>query len=160
MKGTAWTQEKLAFCRAYLQAPDVERAAQLAGVEDGYALLRQKDVQRYLMKARQGARDAIQREDVVRCLCRLAFSRPNDAVALACGQNCGSIENMDLAAVAEFKHREGQTEVKFLDRVRALQALGALLGGGEGGDDTARAFFQALEDAAGPSEKRGSDTVD
>lgn len=75
-------------------------------------------------------------------------------------QNCGSIENMDLAAVAEFKHREGQTEVKFLDRVRALQALGELLGGGEGGDDTARAFFQALEDAAGPSEKRGSDTVD
>lgn len=43
MKGTAWTQEKLAFCRAYLQAPDVERAAQLAGVEDGYALLRQKE---------------------------------------------------------------------------------------------------------------------
>ena len=66
---------------------------------------------------------------------------------------------MDLAAVAEFKHREGQTEVKFLDRVRALQALGELLGG-EGGDDTAQAFFQALEDAASVAEKRGSETVD
>ena len=80
-------------------------------------------------------------------------------IALACGQIHGGIEAMDLAAVAEFKHREGQTEVKFLDRVRALQALGELLGG-EGGDDTAQAFFQALEDAASVAEKRGSETVD
>ena len=128
-------------------------------MEDGYVLLRQKDVRRYLTKARQGVQDAIQKEDVVRCLCRLAFSRPNDAIALACGQIHGGIEAMDLAAVAEFKHREGQTEVKFLDRVRALQALGELLGG-EGGDDTAQAFFQALEDAASVAEKRGSETVD
>lgn len=158
MKGTAWTREKQIFCRTYLQTPDVERAEQASGVEDGYVLLRQKDVRRYLTKARQGVQDAIQKEDVVRCLCRLAFSRPNDAIALACGQIHGGIEAMDLAAVAEFKHREGQTEVKFLDRVRALQALGELLGG-EGGDDTAQAFFQALEDAASVAEKRGSETV-
>ena len=159
MTGTAWTREKQNVCRTYLQTPDVERAEQASGVEDGYVLLRQKDVRRYLTKARQGVQDAIQKEDVVRCLCRLAFSRPNDAIALACGQIHGGIEAMDLAAVAEFKHREGQTEVKFLDRVRALQALGELLGG-EGGDDTAQAFFQALEDAASVAEKRGSETVD
>ena len=106
MKGTAWTREKQIFCRTYLQTPDVERAEQASGVEDGYVLLRQKDVRRYLTKARQGVQDAIQKEDVVRCLCRLAFSRPNDAIALACGQIHGGIEAMDLAAVAEFKHRE------------------------------------------------------
>ena len=96
MKGTAWTREKQIFCRTYLQTPDVERAEQASGVEDGYVLLRQKDVRRYLTKARQGVQDAIQKEDVVRCLCRLAFSRPNDAIALACGQIHGGIEAMDL----------------------------------------------------------------
>ena len=88
MKGTAWTREKQIFCRTYLQTPDVERAEQASGVEDGYVLLRQKDVRRYLTKARQGVQDAIQKEDVVRCLCRLAFSRPNDAIALACVMRC------------------------------------------------------------------------
>ena len=81
-----------------------------------------------------------------RRLCQIAFSQPNDAVALACGQQYGNIENLDLAAVAEFKRKEEQIEVKFLDRVRALQVLGELLNGTESNaEDTARDFFRALE---------------
>lgn len=159
MKGTAWTREKQIFAEPICRRRMWSGRNRHLEWKTGMFCCGRKDVRRYLTKARQGVQDAIQKEVVWRCLCRLAFSRPNDAIALACGQIHGGIEAMDLAAVAEFKHREGQTEVKFLDRVRALQALGELLGG-EGGDDTAQAFFQALEDAASVAEKRGSETVD
>ena len=82
------------------------------------------------------AKDLVRPEDVVRCVSEIAFSRPNDAVALACGQR-GRVEAMD--------------EVKFVDRLRALELLWTLLGGSGGGDGAARDFLQALEDAGAGS---------
>ena len=78
---------------------------------------------------RKSIREIVKQEDVLRFLCQIAFSQPNDAVALACGQQYGNIENLDLAAVARFKRE--QIEVKFLDHLRALQVLGELLNGTE-----------------------------
>lgn len=89
--------------------------------------------------------------DVVRRVTEIAFSDPADAVALACGQQCRPAADMDLAAVSEFKCKDGLGEVKFLDRLRALELLWSLLGGGSGGEDAAaQAFLQALEDRAAP----------
>lgn len=93
-------------------------------------------------------------EDVVRRVSEIAFSRPNDALALACGQR-GSLETMDLAAVAEFKCKDDSGEVKFVDRLRALELLWTLLGGSGGGDGAARDFLQALEDAGAGHEGDG-----
>ncbi len=139
-------QNEKDFCCAYLNTLDANRAAQLCGTENGYEILQQKNIQQYLKQMRKSVREMVQPEDVLRRLCQIAFSQPNDAVALACGQQYGNIENLDLAAVAEFKRKEEQIEVKFLDRVRALQVLGELLNGTESNaEDTARDFFRALE---------------
>ncbi len=129
MSKTTLDERTRAFCGRYLETLDAERAARETGTEDAWAVLRRKDVQRYLERARQCAGETVGPEDVVRRLCQIAFSRPNDAVALACGQQQGAIGDLDLAAVAEFKWKPECAEVKFLDRVRALQALGELLGG-------------------------------
>lgn len=145
------------FCRAYLERPDAEYAARESGVKDGWKTLESEEVQRCLERARQSAWESIRLEDVVRRLCQIAFSRPNDAVALACGVTCKSVAELDLLAVAEFKSREGAAEVKFLDRVRALQILGELLcGGREEAGAAARDFFQALEESAGALGADGS----
>ena len=147
MRKTGLDENKRGFCRLYLETMDAHGAGAACGV-DGWELLGQKDVQRYLEKARACAARAVGPEDIVRRLCRIAFSRPNDAVALACGCADRGVQDMDLLAVSEFKYREGCAEVKFCDRVRALQALGELLRSEHEDDDTAREFFQALQDSA------------
>ena len=138
------------FCGVYLDTMDARRAAEQAGTENGYELLSRKDVQRYLERLRKSAGETVKPEDVIRRLCQIAFSRRNDAVALACGQKRGAVAELDLAAVAEFKYKEDSAEVKFFDRVRALQVLGELLGKQEDGSDgAARDFLAALEACAG-----------
>ena len=94
------------FCGVYLDTMDARRAAEQAGTENGYELLSRKDVQRYLERLRKSAGETVKPEDVIRRLCQIAFSRPNDAVALACGQKRGAVAELDLAAVAEFKYKE------------------------------------------------------
>ena len=145
------------FCRFYLDTLDAQRAADRAGTDDGYELLSRKDVQRYLARLRKSAAETAEPEDVIRRLCQIAFSRPNDAVALACGQRCGAVAELDLAAVSEFKCKEDSGEVKFLDRIRALQVLGELLGKQEPNrDGAARDFLAALEACAGAEGSDGT----
>lgn len=140
-----------AFCRAYLRTLDPQRAAAEAGVEDGWALLRDQDVQKKLTQMREGLADQIRREDAVRRLAELAFGRANDgaALALAPPEERRDIGALDLSAVSELKVTDKGVEIKFLDRVRALEVLCELLEDDSGG---AAAFFQALEDAGGEVE--------
>ena len=71
-------------------------------------------------------------------------------------EGLGAVAELDLAAVAEFKCKEDSAEVKFLDRVRALQVLGELLGNQEDGSDgEARDFLAALEACAGAEGRDG-----
>ena len=142
-------ENKRQFCRVYLDSLDAQRAAADCGAEDGWALLAQKDVQRCLAQAREYAGQSVGMEDILRRLCQIAFSRPNDAVALACGAANDAIPDLDLMAVSEFKYKDGAAEVKFADRVRALQVLGELLSSDRTDDSTAAEFFQALQESAG-----------
>ena len=84
------------------------------------------------------------REDVIEALKEIAFGRVNRGVELTylSEPTAQLIRKMDLSAVAEFKRNaNGTVEVKFVDRVKALSALG-------GGDaDEAAEFLQALEQA-------------
>lgn len=139
------------FCRAYLDALDVENAARRSGVEDGYRALERRCVQRSIERARHAAARMVGIEDIVRQLCRIAFSKPNDGVALACDLKSHAVGSLDLMAVSEFKCKDGAREIKFFDRVKALELLAALLGAQKDGSGTAaEEFFLALEDAAAP----------
>lgn len=138
-------EQKRRFCAAYLRTMDPVRAAREAGLRDGIAALEEPVVQRQLARMRRVTEGQILREDAVRRLCELAFGRANDAVALAMEPG-RRVEELDLAAVAEWRSKaDGTVEIKFIDRVKALEALCNQLESGEG--DGAEKLFRALEEA-------------
>ncbi len=146
MADTLNTLRRNAFCRAYLQTLDPERSAAQAGLEDGWALLRRQDVRKELERLREGQREQLLREDAVRRLAALAFGRANDAatLALSAPEARPAVEGLDLSAVSELKVSDRGVEIKFLDRVRALETLCELLSDSSGGG---AAFLQALREA-------------
>lgn len=90
----------------------------------------------------------ISRADILQELKKIALSRPNAGIELACQERPTRqmIRRLDLSAVSEFKRNSaGSVELRFIDRVKALQALYELLDGGTDEDET-DAFFRALED--------------
>lgn len=141
-------QEDDAFCRAYLRTMDPEQAAAAAGREDGFHLLRRRQLQERLEQMRSGAAEQLRREDVLRRLAQLAFGRANDAVRLALRPETADPDRLDLSALAELKVTDRGVEIKLTDRVRALETLWNLLSCGDGSEG-AEALYQALEEAAG-----------
>jgi len=142
-------KQERAFCAAYLESMDPERAAAASGCEDGFAMLERPGTRTRLEQMRSAAAAELKREDVVRRLARLAFGRANDAVRLALSPREAEPSELDLSAVAEFKVTDkGGVEVRLVDRVRALEALFGLLGDDSGGVG-AEELYQALEAAAG-----------
>ena len=90
------------------------------------------------------------RKAVLRQIRKLAESRVNDAVRLAflSEEELGELEKLDLSAVAEFKRNSsGTVELKFIDRLAALQWL---MDRAEE-DPKAKRLYEALEGAAGPA---------
>lgn len=76
---------------------------------------------------------------------RLAFGSVTDAVRLLFEEGTtSSLEGMDLFNVSEIKRlKGGGMEIKFADRLKALQCLEQLEHDGDG-----TAFYQALEASA------------
>ena len=134
------------FCAGYLRTLDPERAAEEAGVKDGWALLADEAVRQELAGMRTLRAGEVRREDALRRLTELAFGRANDAVVLALSPERErlDVQGLDLSAVSEFKVTEkGAVEIRFLDRIKALEALCLLLerqADEEGAEDLIRAL--------------------
>ena len=132
------------FCRAYLRTMDPERAALEAGCRDGCTCLAAPGTQKRLDRMREAAAGQLRREDVLRRLAQLAFGQANDGVRLAMQGQSALAEGLDLSAVAEIRVTDkGGVEIRFLDRVKALEALCVLLERQEG-EAGAEAFLRAL----------------
>lgn len=139
-----------AFCETYLRTLDPARAAAACGLPDGFSYLAGKGVQQRLERMRE-TWAGVRREDVLRRLTQLAFGSVADAVELALHPGETVPAGLDLSAVAEFKVTDkGGVEIRFVDRLRALEALTGLLERDQGG---ARALYEALAEAA---EEEGS----
>ena len=83
----------------------------------------------------------ITQEDVTRRLAELAFGKANDCVRLALEEK-PKVGRLDLSLLSEVKRSDrGAVEVKLIDRLRALEALGGMVGDEEG---EMKAFLQAL----------------
>ena len=134
------------FCRTYLRTMDPERAAAAVGRRDGFALLGQRGNREKLERMRGDAAAQLRREDALRRLAQLAFGQANDPVRLALERETVDPRELDLSALAELKVSDRGVEIKLVDRVRALEALCALLEDSGGG---AEELYQALEEAAG-----------
>lgn len=92
----------------------------------------------------EGMRAKATRERVIQRLYEMALARANDAVKLAYCQEPteDEIRRLDLGAVAEFRRSNlGSVEIRFIDRVKALQALAGML---EGEGCEAEEFFRAM----------------
>ena len=76
------------------------------------------------------AEEKRQREQLIRQVRRLTRARVNDAVKLAylSGEALEAIDGLDLTAMTEFKRAgNGAVEIKFTDRLKALQVLEKLM---------------------------------
>ena len=83
----------------------------------------------------------LQRRDIQRRLAELAFGRANDCVKLVL-EHSPQVDELDLSLLSEVKRSDrGAVEVKLIDRLRALEALGGMVGNEEG---EMKAFLQAL----------------
>ena len=117
-----------------------------------FAQLAAERTQRRLEQMREAAVGQLRREDALRRLAQLAFGQANDGVELALRGREASAEGLDLSAVAEIRVTDkGGVEVKFVDRVRALEALCGLLGG-----DTGRGAEELLQALSAAGEEEGA----
>ena len=83
----------------------------------------------------------LQKRDIQRRLAELAFGRANDCVRLVL-EDDPEVDALDLSLLSEVKRNDkGTVEVKLIDRLRALEALGGMVGSEEG---EMKAFLQAL----------------
>lgn len=97
---------------------------------------------------RECAAGQLRREDALRRLAQLAFGQVNDGVRLAFAGKTAETQALDLSAVSEIRVTEkGGVEVKFVDRVRALETLCTLLesSGGQGAEELYRALTAGQE---------------
>ena len=74
----------------------------------------------------------LQPRDIQRRLGELAFGRANDCVKLVL-ENSPQVDTLDLSLLSEVKRNDkGTVEVRLIDRLRALEALSAAMGGEDG----------------------------
>lgn len=146
------TKKEEDFCRWYARLGSLKEAAERAGFTApeyrGLCLLMKKSVKQRIS---QLSEEAVKAEALaVTGLKRLAFGSTADAVRLilACdGESKIDPSQLDLFAVSEIKYTCGKgMEIKFFDRIKALERLYDYAGG-DGGEG-AKSFYEALERSA------------
>lgn len=145
------------FAAAYAECGNVYEAAVAAGAKRGPAAALEGI--RCIFSRSAASRAGVLRSKRARCpadqgLRRLAFGRNNDAAALAFAETVTPemIEQADLFGVSEIKVGKGTVEIKFFDRLKALdllnetekeegnsdsaeEILSAIYGSGDGGEE-------------------------
>jgi hypothetical protein len=146
----ALNKQETLFCTCFAQTGDAAAAARRAGFSSpetaGPELLARRDVRRALQKC-YAARGAVTGGLVRSGYERLAFGGVADAVKLLfTGEDqAAQVEGMDFFNVEEIRRpREGALEIRFFDRLRALEKLQEC-GETEG---AAAPLYRALEKSA------------
>ncbi len=158
MKRKALSQKEIDFCRYYARLRSPREAAVLAGYpavtarRRGLALLEDPLIQKQVARfSSSGDPDAL-RALAAAGLERAAFGDAADAVRLTTMDD-ETIQReagkMELFSIAELKRpRGGGLEIKFLDRIKALEALGRLCGPANAAGPDDAGFYTALAESA------------
>lgn len=103
----------------------------------------------------------ISRRDITDGLGRLAFGNIQDSVRLLYESEDKILEvlpELDLFNISEIKRQKGGgTEIRFFDRLKALEKLGEIIGTEE--KQTALSFYDALEKSADRISRRETDDI-
>lgn len=138
------------FCAYYAQTRNGREAAAKCGYRfagrTAARLLRRSEIRAQIEELDRA--DARTRSDVAAGYARLAFGCVSDAVTLALlpEPENANLEEMDLFSVSEIKRGKNGVEIKFFDRLKALEKLEALTESRE--SDTARELFRAIGQGA------------
>lgn len=150
MKENLTSKEKL-FCEYYLVGRSPREAAAKSGYlfpeRAGMKLMTQEKIKTYLE-----TRLKLKNESAALCGYRkLAFGSTADAAQLVfCDEtpDKNTLEKMDLFLVSEIKRpKGGGLEIKFFDRLKALEKLEQLLESSEDGDGRGN-IYGAIENSA------------
>lgn len=146
-------KEKL-FCTYFSELRNARSAAAKAGYgiltqRNAAKLMNRKDIQKEIEKLDE-AKSLVEQE-VISGYRQLAFGSVADALKLVCSEvepKGIEIEALDLFNISEIKKpKGGGIEIKFFDRLKALEHLEAL-SKKDSGNDSALPFYQALEKSA------------
>ena len=152
-KSKALSERELLFCAYAAQGFSPREAAARAGYQlrpeaAGLRLMRRKEIKKAIARA-SGDREGSAPE-AAQGLRRLAFGGVADAVRLLYQQepDLDAMDALDLFCVSEIRRKGGDAvEIKFFDRIRALERLAELDAQRRDGDAGAP-FYRALEEGA------------
>lgn len=147
--------QKKFLCR-FMKSRNVEEAAAACGFpsssayEEGVKILGHPQAFGFLASMAVTLKRC-EGNSVEEALDRLINGRINDAVILAESNpeelSCEDIRKLDLYNVTELKIGKGTCEIKFADRLKAIEKLNEIRSG-RAVDDLAQSFFDAIGKAA------------
>ncbi|MBQ8502691.1 MAG: terminase small subunit [Clostridia bacterium] len=143
------SKEKL-FCTYYSLGRSAKEAAAKSGYvfpeKSGLKLLRKESIKKEIERNVQQRRS--EQKNISEGYYRLAFGCISDAIKLIFSDDVdiGQIEQMDLFNIAEIKKKKGgDIEVKFFDRLKALEKLHSL---NTATENDGNSFYSAIEKGA------------
>lgn len=134
------TKRETEFCRYYVACRNSREAAARAGFafpeRSGMRLMARETVRQEIQRLSEQGRGTVSATDGLK---RIAFGSVTDAVRLILSSEPQDLESIDLFMVSEIKRTDkGAMEIKFFDRIKALQTL---LEAGEGVADNGTSQF-------------------
>ena len=118
------TKRENEFCRYYVSCRNGREAAAKAGFafpeRSGLRLLAREQILAEIDRLSSNGCNRLSSVDGLR---RLAFGSVADAVKLILSTEPLDVESLDLFMVSEIKRTDKGTEIKFYDRIKALEAL-------------------------------------
>lgn len=145
----SFTKKETAFCYHYIKTNNAPEAARLAGytkkpMETAIRLLSNSKISKKIEKLYSEKKITLKHKATTGYE-RLAFGNISDSIKLLFCENISAkdLEKMDLFNIAEIrKPREGAMEIKFFDRLKALEKLEEIDANAK---DEGSAFYKALE---------------
>lgn len=154
MAKTKLSDKEKQFCYHIASHRTVREAAALVGyaspIISGLKLMLKPTVKAYIQKLKEAAENS---GEVAAGLRSIAFGSIADAVKLATAKEIDKldIDALDLQMVSELKFSKGGVDIKFYDRIKALEQLMKISHGEENNSD----FFSALESSVRRIEETG-----
>lgn len=141
------------FCHIFAECLNGRESAYKAGYTVCPEICARKLLRKKLIKdaIEQASKELqITQREVKTGLHRIAFASSADAVKLILCENPAEldVEALDLFNVSEIKKpKGGGIEIKFFDRIKALEKLGDITEAGAGQNPGCVSFYQALENS-------------
>ena len=151
-KKQALNKKQLDFCKWYVETRNAKEAAIRAGFtmlpeRTAMKLFAQSKVQKEI--ARLEEKEKAVEAEVVAGYRRLAFGSAADAIRLLQATETGEVlelDTLDLFLISEIKKsKTGGVEIKFFDRLKALEKLGTMQ---SSQNENAEPFYKALKASA------------